>query len=271
MSLGDYRCQQCDERVPVGARGRQFCSIACRNRANAIKQRKFTAQPCPVCRRTMRGPRLTCSATCGYRFRKQRARREKTCSICKRVFWPVRRAGIWSKYCSKLCAIAKQSERLALVTVTCEHCAREFRRTKAAVKRTKHSFCNRLCASRFLSGEHHPNWRGGHDANRGPAWLKLAASIRERDSYVCRRCGTTQAANGQKLDVDHIVPWRLYPGRPDVANDPRNLVSLCRRCHRHKTAKLERAYLVGDCLGMHAYEHSISLPPLFQHYPGSGR
>lgn len=264
-------CQQCNEPLPAGARGRQFCSVACRNRWIAEQNRKYPWRPCPICGKRFQGTGKTCSAACGYRFRKVGARREKECPICRCMFWPVRRNGLWSKYCSKACYNAKLSERMAMVRVACEQCGREFRRTKGAVKRVERTFCNRVCAQKFLSGENHPNWRGGHDPNRGPAWLRLAAEIRKRDEYKCRRCGRTQAENGQKLDVDHIVPWRLFPGRPDLANDPKNLVSLCRKCHRHKTAKLERAYLNGDCLGMYAYEESISLPPLFEHYQGTGR
>lgn len=266
-------CEQCGESIPiVSAWGtRRFCGVACRNRALAMSRRRYQKRDCPVCHRRMDGARLTCSAACGYRFRKLRARKQKTCPICQSTFWPVKHGALWSKYCSKACYTAKQSERLAMVAVSCAYCARTFRRTRAAVKRVDNAFCNKVCASKFLSGENHPHWRGGHDPNRGPAWLKIAASIRERDNFTCRRCGRTQAENGQKLDVDHIVPWRQFKGRPDVANDPRNLVSLCKRCHCIKTSKFEKAYLVGDCCGMSAYELSISLPPLFEHYPGTGR
>lgn len=265
-------CEQCGQPIPSAAVWgvRRFCGVACRNRALATAQRKYQQRDCPICHRRMSGNRQTCSATCGYRFRKERARKQKTCPICNSQFWPVKHVARWSKFCSKACYVAKQSERLALVEVTCAQCARTFRRTRAAVKRVANVFCNKVCARKFLSGENHPHWRGGHDANRGPAWLKLAASIRERDGHACRRCGRTQAENGRKLDVDHIVPWRLF-NSAEIANQPSNLVSLCARFHRIKTAKMERAYLIGDCLGMHAYEQSISLPPLFENYKGTGR
>lgn len=264
------KCKHCGEAIPVG-RNREFCSVACRNRSFAEAQRRYPYRSCPICGRRFGGAGKTCSAACGYRFRKIGARKQKACPICARLFWPVRRGSTWAKYCSKACYNAKLSERLALVKVVCEQCGREFRRAKGAVKRVDHAFCNRVCARRFLSGENHPHWRGGHDPNRGPKWNRLAAQIRERDGHTCRRCGRTEAENGQKLDVDHIVPWRLFNGNVEAANDPKNLVALCRKCHRHKTSKLERAYLKGDCIGMHSYEASVSLPPLFGHYPGTGR
>jgi 5-methylcytosine-specific restriction endonuclease McrA len=101
----------------------------------------------------------------------------------------------------------------------------------------------------------------GHDPNRGPAWLKLAAAIRKRDGYICQRCNKTQDENGQKLDVDHIKPWRLFDDAAE-ANDPANLTSLCKRCHNLKTTVIERKYLKGDVLAMRQYEKAVKLPPL---------
>lgn len=269
-------CEQCGAQIPNGGIARwgirRFCSVPCRNRALSERQRKYAIRECPICGKRMEGPRLTCSASCGYKFRKLRSRKQKTCPICSVKFWPLkRRGGVWQTYCSRACQNVKLSERLAMIQVTCLQCSRIFRRTKGAVKRQKRHFCNKVCFHKFNVGENTANWRGGHDPNRGPEWLKIAASIRDRDEHVCRRCGKTEAENGKKLDVDHIVPWRLFPGRPDIANSPSNLVSLCARCHRYKTAKLEQAYLEGDCTGMSAYENSISLPPLFEHYKGLGR
>jgi 5-methylcytosine-specific restriction endonuclease McrA len=152
-----------------------------------------------------------------------------------------------------------------MIEVTCAHCARIFRRTRGAVKRTKLAFCNDLCRSKYFVGERAANWRGGHDPNRGPGWLKLARSIRDRDGHICTRCGMTEAENRQKLDVDHIQPWRsLIEFGIEVANAPENLTSLCRKCHRWKTATIEQRWLDrGDCLAMSEYQKQVKLPPLF--------
>jgi 5-methylcytosine-specific restriction endonuclease McrA/predicted nucleic acid-binding Zn ribbon protein len=270
-------CERCGKPLPQHFKPSRlaltrFCGVACRNAyiSGLVRQPR---QACPLCGKPCPPGRLTCSAACGYQLRKSKTRKPKTCPVCAREFWPVKngRTRMWAKYCSRACYHVKMHARFALIPVTCQQCARTFRRTKAAVRRVQHVFCNVACARKFMRGENHPLWRGGHDPNRGPAWRSLAASIRKRDDHTCRRCGRTQAENGQRLDVDHIVPWRLFPGQPEYANAPSNLVSLCKRCHRIKTAKFERAYLVGDCLDMYQYEESISLPPLFEHYPGTGR
>lgn len=112
-----------------------------------------------------------------------------------------------------------------------------------------------------MVGERAAMWRGGSDPNRGQAWLKLAESIRERDGYTCRRCGTTQFENGRRLDVDHIRPWRSFENKKE-ANAADNLVALCARCHRSKTSGAERQWLKGDCLAMAAYQRAINTPSI---------
>jgi 5-methylcytosine-specific restriction endonuclease McrA len=162
--------------------------------------------------------------------------------------------------------VAKQGERPQFVQVTCEQCARIFRRTHGAVKRVKRIFCNRVCRRKFFVGANSPNYRGGHDPNRGCHWISLAAKIRKRDDYTCLRCGMTQVENGRKLDVDHIKPWRSFEDKNE-ANEPSNLASLCKRCHRIKSATIERDWLRGDRLGMLQYEKAVRLPPLFASVP----
>lgn len=261
-------CIRCGKPKPQAHwRHVDYCSRSCFASGQADRTR-FPRKPCVVCGKTnenIAGP--TCSKACGYEFRKRKTRRPKTCPMCRQSFYPVRRrGGVWSKYCSGKCAKKKAGERLAMVEVTCEHCARIFKRTKGAVKRVKHIFCNKVCLHKFMRGENSPGWRGGHDPNRGPAWLALAAKIRDRDMHICTRCGRTEKENGQKLDVDHIQPWRaLIQFGIEVANDPANLTSLCRKCHRWKTAHVDTAWLKrGDCLTMSEYQRQVKLPPLFQ-------
>lgn len=224
------------------------------------------ARACPQCGKPAKRGMKTCSRACGYVFRKVTLRSQKKCPVCAVDFYPVRNRGMWSKHCSKKCWKVSASKRLAMVEVTCAHCARIFRRTQGAVKRTKRSFCNNVCRVKFMRGENTGNWRGGHNPNRGPAWLKLAASIRDRDEHICTRCGMTEAENGQKLDVDHILPWRqMLAFGLEAANAPSNLTSLCRKCHRWKTSTVEHKWVhEGDCLAMSEYQRRIKLPPLFQ-------
>jgi 5-methylcytosine-specific restriction endonuclease McrA len=204
---------------------------------------------CPTCKNTHYGPYRSCSLSCGYEYRKSKHRKQRKCVECDTVFWPS--TGVKpSKFCSRTCYIRKASERRALVKCVCHECGAAFKRTVGAIKRATHLFCSRRCAATFHRGANSPAWRGGSDPNRGTEWLKLAETIRKRDSYECQWCGKSEA-HGEKLSVDHIKPWRSFTDKAQ-ANDPRNLISLCRKCHSRKGG-MERKYLKGNVVDMLGY------------------
>lgn len=196
-----------------------------------------------------------CSAACAYDARKARLRKPILCPGCGKELWPVRHGSSFQKFCSMTCRMAIKG-RPAMVEVPCAQCGAVFKRTAAAIRRVKHSFCGNECRVKFFVGENATHWRGGHDANRGPGWRALAETIRERDGWCCRRCGKAQTENGQKLSVDHVIPWRAFSSTAG-ANDPGNLVSLCRSCHTIKTTVAERKWLQGDVLAMRAYQEAV--------------
>lgn len=71
----------------------------------------------------------------------------------------------------------------------------------------------------------------GADPNAyGPTWAVVAAAARERDAFRCVSCGTP-GRPGRVLDVHHVRPFRAFE-RPEDANAPENLVTLCPSCHR---------------------------------------
>jgi len=78
-------------------------------------------------------------------------------------------------------------------------------------------------------GDKHWNWQGGIGNDSYPTnWTDdLREAIRKRDNYICQSCGIHQdELKGwtKKLDIHHID----Y----DKDNlDPKNLITLCRRCH----------------------------------------
>lgn len=76
------------------------------------------------------------------------------------------------------------------------------------------------CGALTPSGSHCPRCRSMRRGMSGWAWSALRAAVRARDGG-CVRCG---ARHG--LEVHHVVP--LAEGG---ANEPANLVTLCRACH----------------------------------------
>jgi hypothetical protein len=75
-----------------------------------------------------------------------------------------------------------------------------------------------------MSGENHPNWRGGISHEEYPfEWNhKLKEKIRERDGYLCQICHIGQ--NGHRLPVHHIDYNKFNLSF-------NNLISLCTSCH----------------------------------------
>lgn len=258
-------CLRCGASIggrPSHADRRKFCSKNCEMR-HKFETNPNRLRPCPVCggnrlqkRQTGLGSK-TCSAKCGYLLRKSRTRKPRLCSVCGVSYFPGGRHG--TKFCSRKCFGVKASERPMLLSASCEVCGASFKRTAAALKRVSHSFCGQACRARFMSGENHPMFRGDKDPNRGAAWNTRAEGIRVRDGHKCKRCGLTQEANGQKLSVDHIRPWRSFADKA-VANEPENLASLCRKCHSFKTSTVEKAWLRGDVIAWKQWVASLSLP-----------
>ena len=99
----------------------------------------------------------------------------------------------------------------------------------------KHSPETLLKISNALSGNKHPNWRGGIGRDDYSInWTNtLKRAIRERDNYVCRLCGIAQ---DEKLHAVHHIDYNKKNCSPD------NLVLLCNSCH-NKTNYNREVYI----------------------------
>lgn len=104
----------------------------------------------------------------------------------------------------------------------CEFCGKEVK-----------DYRSKICKS-CMNGETHPSWLGGISFEPyGEDFKKrIRQEIRERDNHICQECGYTEEQLGYKLDVHHIDYNKKN-------NDFRNLISLCRSCHRQTNFKRE--------------------------------
>lgn len=204
-----------------------------------------------------------CSRKCWNvkRLEAAKTRRPRICAVCLVPFIGrfIYRSKTWPECCSDKCRRVVLNRRPAMLLVACAQCGVGFRRTAAAVKRSKVTFCNKSCQWVFMRGERSAAYRGDKDPNRGAEWNRLAETIRTRDGHRCRRCECTQGENGQKLSVDHVRPWRSFTDK-SLANHPDNLVALCRKCHSFKTMTVESAWLRGDVLAWKKWVGSLQLP-----------
>lgn len=82
-------------------------------------------------------------------------------------------------------------------------------------------------------GEKHPMWQGGISfVPYGPAFSdELKIQIRKRDGHICAICLKRQGR--RKFPVHHIDYNKTN-------NDPKNLVTVCRRCHGLTVKNKER-------------------------------
>lgn len=213
----DLTCPVCGRRFrrfasQVKARGARYCSRDCK----AIGEKRRSPQPCKQC---------------GELFEPQpRDRRD-----------PNR-----GKFCTRDCYVEwRQAQDAERSELTCSSCGRLFHRPNAWVRKGKPGapvYCSRRCTD-------DGRYRGAALPRRGRRWRELAESIRERDDYRCVRCGEPET-NGRSLSVDHILPARMFLMAPELADDPRNLASLCAACHAVKTHRYEPRILRGDFLAI---------------------
>lgn len=110
----------------------------------------------------------------------------------------------------------------------CRDCGREISRAQNV---TRCASCER--ADR--AGTKNPNWRGGvtHEnalARRSPRYRAWRASVFERDSYACQRCGDSRGGN---LVAHHVQYWSKAP---DLRYTVSNGLTLCDPCHRREHA-----------------------------------
>lgn len=151
------------------------------------------------------------------------------------------------KFCSLACYRTWQREtRTHIVTLTCVTCGAEFQRPQAWVRQGAGKACSRACAATARE-------RGPALPRRGRLWKEVCVTVKDRDGNTCVRCGATGGDTpSTRLHVDHIVAARLLIHRPDLADHPDNLASLCPSCHGIKTG-IERRVLKGDLLAIQEF------------------
>jgi len=76
-----------------------------------------------------------------------------------------------------------------------------------------------------------------HERGYGSAWVKLRATVLQRDMFLCQPCLRVGRPTPAR-EVDHIKPKAQ-----DGEDDPDNLQAICKPCHGEKTRRenIERA------------------------------
>lgn len=89
-----------------------------------------------------------------------------------------------------------------------------------------------------ISGENHPNWKGGISGDRErfmqeAVYKAWRLDVFERDNFKCGKCNQV----GGKLEAHHLSPYHSHPELRVVLD---NGVTLCQPCHASFHARYGR-------------------------------
>lgn len=270
----EFKCEQCgstEQLPPNEAERRRFCSDECKNewQSEAYANEggpgwnggKATIA-CSYCGAVEeRFPSHIneinfCSDSCESNWKSENrvgedhpnySRVPTKCSWCNaelfRPRWRVKK--FEHQFCDKGCqgdyfsANPSQLHEKDRVTVTCSWCGESKEIIPAQATRSDHHFCDGECKGKWwsvnVSGESHPNWKGGYNPYYGPNWERKRRETRERDGFKCGLCGLTDGASklihGRELSVHHVTRINDF-SNPTDANNLGNLMTLCTYCHQ---------------------------------------
>ncbi len=92
-----------------------------------------------------------------------------------------------------------------------------------------------------ISGEKHPNWKGGitkesYKIRNSLLYKKWRAEVFKRDDYTCQICREREKVWG-KLQADHIKQFAYFP---ELRFDINNGRTLCEECHKKTDTYLNK-------------------------------
>jgi len=215
-------CRHCGKIVVSPDSTRQFCDRKCHAASMRLEQR--ICEQCGAVYTPSKVAQKYCSPHCATESHRTPIP-VRTCRNCGAVF---RTRDHRQIFCSHACAV----DTFRRSDITCGHCGKSFWPSNNKIK-----FCSRECArfgqTRFYGPDNH-FWSGGYSSQPyyGPNWNFQRELALERDAHTCQRCETTSPDDPSSISVHHIMPFRLFGGDYEAANDLANLVALCRSCHR---------------------------------------
>lgn len=219
----------------------------------------MTTKICPVCGKEFKPSRhegVYCSRQCSADTRRgvySVPRQSRICAHCGKEYGSDRKPSRTDNqlYCSHACFLASKIEtrscpacgkefvtsiakpttycshrcssigKVKQVDLTCPVCGKDFKRPPCRGQK----FCSKACelASHVDVGKY---------CNRGANWRIQRKAAYQRDGGKCRICGRVQKKGETRIiSVHHIRKYREFGGDFIAANDLRNLITLCLKCH----------------------------------------
>jgi len=191
-----------------------------------------------------------CSENCRYQWQSENVtgenhhnykRTELECDQCGDEFsiQPYR-VNQGRRFCSKECVADYHSERDrkdVSIDYECDWCGDSIELLPYELEYHDHHFCDVSCRAEHYSenhrGEEHHLWKPDSGDDYGEGWNEdKREKVRNRDDRKCQSCGKTEQSEiedyGTKLSVHHI----RRKDQTDNFNGMKNLVTLCKSCHK---------------------------------------
>ncbi len=251
-------CEECGKtyELPLSrAKRNRFCSRYCQGVYSGHQKTIAATETriCPACGKEYQttnhhGGKKTCSPECANKRKQLSGGQPRTinktkveCAHCgKDVYAFPSRIDGRNFFCNHKCKAAYQLAQ-GSVDIQCQVCGKTFTVvryfTRAENPSRNAKYCSRDCMAESMSlkrrGENNPNWTGGCEyvTWRGDNWGKQTRKARKRDNYTCQRCGYVFPPRSSHLHTHHIVPFRMFDGNFELANNLDNLICFCRSCH----------------------------------------
>lgn len=178
-----------------------------------------------------------CSLKCYHKSGMKRGERKPElrvyCYNCGKRFLPNSNQRKVNKrfFCSEKCHIEAINSD---TKYNCDHCGKEFIRKKYQFREGSEKFyCSTECRNKANRGE---NYNPNRIDYRDGVYKRLSKKLRECAKH-CESCKKTF----KKYEVHHIIPPWLFDSREE-AHDEKNLIVLCKKCHRKRHAKMMKFF-----------------------------
>lgn len=166
----------------------------------------------------------------------------KLCQICNKEYSKgvnvCKKQWAKSQVCSLICKGIKSRGTTPYnknkVSKVCEECTLSFE--VSPYRKNTARFCSQRCLALSKKGALCPRWKGGLTAKHliirnSDEYKQWRTSVFKRDNFTCIIC---KGLNGKDIEADHI---KLFSKFPELRIDINNGQTLCKCCHREKTAQ----------------------------------
>ena len=187
-----------------------------------------------------------CSPECRRNYRKKQSKKYY-CILCGNEIKRNDNRNYPLKYCND-CAKTHPWISKDRITVKCGYCGKEISVIKSRARNNKYCYCNADCMAKhysiIYSGENSFTWKGGKTHHYIGGFYHQRQEARKRDNFKCQLCGISEVAFGKQMSVHHIKSYRKFENKEE-ANQLKNLVCLCEKCHRfvHSNLNVDKKFI----------------------------